>query len=250
MPGLGTVINVVAIVIGGTAGSLLGARFPRRLQETLTVACGVAVLFIGMAGALAGMLSVTSATGSADGAAGALTSGRTILVVISLVLGALVGELAGLHGLITRFGDWLRRRTGNSGDAGFTDAFVTASVTVCVGAMAVVGAIADGLTGDHSVLLVKAVLDLVIILAMSASMGRGCAFAAIPVGLFQGFFTATAGLIKPLMTPSAQGNLSLVGSILIFCVGLNLLRPGTVRVANLLPALLIAPALAFTPWGL
>lgn len=242
MVGLGTVINVGAIVVGGSAGSLFGSRISARFQETLTAACGVAVLFLGIAGALQGMLSVS------DG--GSVSSGHTLLIVISLVLGGLIGEGLDLHRGITRFAEWLKRRTGNARDARFTDAFVTASVTVCVGAMAIVGSIEDGISGDYSLLAVKAVLDCVIVLAMSASLGRGCAFSAIPVALVQGFFTATAVLIKPFLDDAALTSLSMVGSILIFCVGVNLLWPGKVRVANLLPAIVIAPALALTPWGL
>ena len=246
MVGLGTVINVAAIVVGGTAGALVGSRISRRFQETLHAACAVAVMFIGIAGAMQGMLAVVGG----EPAGPALEAGRTLLVVLSLVLGALMGEALDLHTGIMTVGEWLRRRTGSVSDSRFTDAFVTASVTVCVGAMAVVGAIEDGLSGDYSVLTVKAVLDLVIVLAMAASMGRGCVFSAIPVALFQGFFTATAVLIKPVMTPEALANLSTVGSVLIFCVGLNLLWPGRIKVANLLPAIAIAPAAALLPWAL
>lgn len=246
MVGLGTVINVAAIVIGGTAGALVGSRISRRFQDSLQTACAVSVIVIGIAGAMEGMLAVVGD----DPAGPALEAGRTLLLVLSLVLGALAGEALDLHTAITAFGEWLRRRTGSASDSRFTDAFVTASVTVCVGAMAVVGAIEDGISGDYSILMVKAVLDLVIVLAMAASMGRGCVFSAIPVALFQGFFTATAVLIKPILTPEALANLSTVGSVLILCVGLNLLWPGKVKVANLLPAIVIAPAAALLPWSL
>ena len=139
-----------------------------------------------------------------------------------------------------RFGVWLRGRTGNDGDARFVSGFVSASLTVCVGAMAVVGAIQDGLYGDHATLVTKAILDFLIILIMAASQGKGCIFAAIPVGIFQGLITLLSRLVAPLMTPEASGNLGLVGSILIFCVGLNLIREKKIPVANLLPSLVFA----------
>ena len=130
------------------------------------------------------------------------------------------------------------------------DAFATSSLTVCIGAMAVVGAVQDGIYGNYSILAAKAVLDLIIILVMTASMGKGCIFSALPVAAFQGTITVLARLIRPLMTDAALWNLSLVGSVLIFCVGVNLVWEKRVRVANLLPALVISAGLAFTPLAL
>ena len=232
MAGLGTLINVVFIVVGGIVGVLFGGRLGERSRETLMMANAVAVLFIGIAGALQCMYVIAE-----DGRLG--TSG-TMMMIASLAIGALVGELIDLEGKIERFGVWLRDKTGNSGDKGFVNAFVTASLTVCVGAMAVVGSIEDGAVGDHSILFAKAVLDLIIIMVMSASLGKGCMFSAIPVGLFQGSVTALAVLIRPYITDAAMNNLSLVGSILIFCVGVNLFWGKKIRVANLLPSLIVA----------
>ena len=114
--------------------------------------------------------------------------------------------------------------------------------------MTIVGSIQDGILGDYSILATKAVLDLIIIMVMTCSMGRGCIFSAIPVAVFQGGITALAGLVKPLMTDAALANLSLVGNILIFCVGVNLVWGKKIRVANLLPAVLIAVIAAFLPF--
>ncbi|WP_350453770.1 DUF554 domain-containing protein [Slackia heliotrinireducens] len=238
MPGLGTIINVVAIVVGGVLGTLLSDRFSNAMQEALMKASAVCVLFIGLAGALSGMISIQD---------GVLVSGRSLLIILSLILGTIIGTIIDIDGAITRFGDWLKLKTGNAKEATFTEAFVTASITVCVGAMAVVGAVEDALTGDISILETKAILDFIIVMAMTCSLGKGCAFSAIPVGIFQGSVTALAVLIKPLMTAAAIANLSMVGSILIFCVGINLMWPRSVNVANMLPAVIIAPALAFLP---
>jgi len=120
------------------------------------------------------------------------------------------------------------------------DGFVTATMTVCIGAMAVIGSIEDGIYGDYSILLAKAILDLVIIMIMSASLGKGCIFSAVPVGLFQGCITLSAGFLAPVITDASMAYLSFVGSILIFCVGMNLLWEKTIKVTNLLPALVIA----------
>ena len=239
MIGLGTIINVAGIVAGGLLGRLFGRFLTQRYQDTLNRACGVSVLFIGLGGALEGMLRINGS---------GLVSGRSILIVMCMTLGALVGELLNLEDRFERFGAWLKRKTGNAGEQRFVEGFVTASLTVSIGAMAVVGSIEDGLFGDYTILATKAVLDLIIVLVMTCSMGKGCAFSAIPVACFQGAMTLLARLLRPAMTEAALGNLSLVGSLLIFCVGLNLVWGKRVRVANLLPAILFAVAFAFAPF--
>ena len=238
MIGLGTIINTLAIIAGGACGGLFGHFLKTEAQETLTKVCGVATLFIAISGALEGMLAVED---------GAITSGGSMLIVICLALGALVGELLDIEGAFERFGEWLKVKTGNGRDAGFVNAFVTASLTVCIGAMAIVGSIQDGILGDYSILATKAVLDLIIIMVMTCSMGRGCVFSAIPVAMLQGSVTALAGLVKPIMTETALANLSLIGSVLIFCVGVNLVWGKKIRVANLLPAVVAAVIAAFLP---
>ena len=238
MIGLGTIINCIAIVIGGVLGLVFGNLMKERLQEILMTATALCVLFIGIAGALQEMMTVEGSS---------LSSGGTMMMIASFAIGSLIGELLNLEYHIERFGEWLKAKSGNSGEAGFVDAFVTASLTVCIGAMAVVGAIQDGMEGDYSILAAKAVLDLIIILIMTASMGKGCIFSAIPVGLFQGSITLLAQFIKPFMTEAALSNLSFVGSMMIFCVGANLFWNMKIRVANMLPGLLIAVLWAFLP---
>ena len=238
MHGLGTVINTAAIIAGGILGRLFGRFLNESMQDSLNKVCGVSTLFIAVAGVLEGMLSVEG---------GKLVSGGSLLIIGCLALGTLVGEILRIEDGFERFGRWLREKTGNSGDTGFVNAFVTASLTVCIGAMAIVGAIRDGITGDYSILATKAVLDLIIIAVMTGSMGRGCAFSAIPVAILQGSITALAGLLAPVMTDAALANISLIGSLLIFCVGVNLLWGKTVKVANMLPALVFAAAAAFLP---
>lgn len=235
---MGTVINCLAIVVGGLLGLLFGKFMNPRLQDGLTKACGISVLFIGIAGCLEKMFTVADS---------GVTAGGTMLLVGCLALGTLIGELVNIEAGFERFGQWLKQKTGNAKDGGFVDAFVTASFTVCIGAMAIVGAIEDGISGDWSVLAAKAVLDLIIIMIMTCAMGKGCIFSAIPVALLQGAVTVLASLLAPLMTATALGNLSLVGSALIFCVGVNLVWGKTLRVANMLPAVLLAILAAFLP---
>ena len=238
MYGLGTIINTVAIVAGGAGGALFGRFLKENVQDTLTKCCGVSTLFIAVTGALEQMLTVEN---------GAIVSHGAMLVIGCLTIGAVIGELLNLEGAFERFGEWLKQKTGNAKDKRFVDAFLTASLTVCIGAMAIVGSIEDGIAGDYSILATKAVLDFIIIMVMSCSMGRGAVFSAIPVAILQGSITALAGLLRPVMTAAALANLSMVGNVLIFCVGVNLLWGKKVRVANLLPSIIIAVIAAFLP---
>ena len=231
MSGLGTVINAAAITAGGAAGMLAGNAVKERYQETLNMACGVSILFLGIGGAMEKMLTITD---------GRLVSTQSLMIVISMALGSLIGELLNIEATFERLGEWLKRKTGNAKDKLFVDGFVTASLTVSIGAMAVVGAIQDGISGDWSILAAKSVLDFVIILVMTCSLGKGCMFSAIPVFVFEGSMTACAVLIRPFITAQVQDYLSLVGSILIFCIGLNLVWDKKIRVSNMLPAIVIA----------
>lgn len=236
MFGLGTIINMGAILLGGVIGRLMGKAIPKRFQDILYMVCGISTLFIGIGGCMQHMLVVEE---------GLLNTQGTMMMLLSMTIGAVIGEWIDLEQKLERFGDWLKRKSGNSGDTGFIDAFVTASLTVCIGAMAIVGAIQDGMAGDISVLAAKSVLDLVIICVMTASMGKGCIFSFVPVGILQGSVTALSVVLKPIMTEAALSNLSYVGSILIFCVGLNLVWGKKVKVANMLPAVVIAIVWAF-----
>lgn len=241
MFGLGTVINVSAIVAGGLIGMLAGKILTQRFRKIVTVAMGLSVLTMSISGIVSEMLKVTD-----EG----VTTGGTYVIIFSLVLGALSGELIDIDGKMERFGIWLKKKTGNARDPVFVDGFLDASFTVCIGAMAVMGAIMDGMGGDISILLTKSILDFVIILIMTASMGKGCIFSAIPVGIFQGSVTLLSRLIMPLMNDAAMSDLSMVGSILIMCVGINLLCDGKfrIKVANLLPSIVFAVAAAYIPF--
>ena len=242
MAGLGTIVNVFAIILGGFCGLLGGKFLTKRFQDILTMSCGISTVFIGAGGAFQQMLTVTP-----DGVT--LTSGGTMMMIGSLVLGSLLGEMLRIEDKMEGFGEWLKAHTGNSGDKSFVYGFVTASLTVCIGAMAIVGSIEDGIYGNHSILFTKAVLDFIIILIMTASMGKGCMFSAVSVGILQGLVTLGSRLIQPFMTDAALSNLSFVGSIMIFCVGLNLMFGKKVRVGNMLPGLVVAVVWAFLPFA-
>lgn len=162
------------------------------------------------------------------------------MMIFSMAIGSVLGELFDIDRRMKQFGEWLKRKTGNAKDARFVDGFVTASLTVCIGAMAIVGSIQDGIAGDHSTLFAKAILDMIIVMVFATTKGKGCIFSAIPVGILQGSVTLLARLISPYITDHAMENLSYVGSILIFCVGINLFFDKKIKVANMLPALVVA----------
>ena len=237
MYGLGTLINAAAIVLGGLLGLLFGKLITDNIRDMLCKVSGISVMFIGIAGALKGMLSI--------GAENKLTAGSEMLVVGCLCLGGLVGEIIDIEGGLERFGAWLRKKTGSDGDGGFVDGFLTCTFTICIGAMAIVGSINDALYGDLSILITKAVLDLIMVMILAASMGKGPIFSVIPVIVLQGSVTALALLISPIMTELALSNLATVGSILVFCVGINLVFDKRVKVANLLPSIIFAVVSAF-----
>ena len=232
--GFGTIVNMLAISVGGILGILFGRFLSQKIQQTLELSCGVAVIFIGAGGTLSKMLLVNPN--------GTLETTGTLMMIVSLAVGGLIGEVIDIDEKVERFGKYLRRKSGSEGDSKFVDGFVTSSLTVCIGAMAVIGAIEDRLLGNFSILYAKSLLDFLIVMAFAASMGKGCIFSAIPVGIFQGSITLLAGFLEPIMDSTALSNLSYVGNVLIFCVGINLFFGKKIRVANLLPSLIFAVA--------
>jgi uncharacterized membrane protein YqgA involved in biofilm formation len=178
---------------------------------------------------------------------GKIVYGGDFLIIGCLALGGLLGEIINIEGGFEKFGAFLKKKTHSTGDGSFIEGFVSASFTVCIGAMAIVGSINDGLYGDITVLVTKSILDFIIIMVMAASLGKGTIFSAIPVAILQGSVTALSLLIKPIMTDVALLYLSVIGNILIFCVGINLVFGKKIKVANLLPAIILAVACAFIP---
>mgnify|MGYP000086367349 CR=1 FL=1 len=231
-PGIGVLANVLGIVGGGLLGLGCGRLISERFQKAIMMACAVAVIFLGLTGTVKEMLQI--------GADGGVTLVGTNCMLVSLIGGAVIGEAIDLEDRMERFGHWLQQKTGSGGDTRFVEGFVTASLTVCIGAMAVIGSINDRLLSDPSVLFAKTVIDAVIVMIMTSALGKGCIFSAISVGIFQGIIFLLAGFLEPIMTPAALKSLSAVGNILIFCVGTNIFGLPHVRIANLLPALVIA----------
>lgn len=231
MVGLGALVNALGIVVGGLVGYFCGSLLKGRHQDAINKSCGLCVMFISIASAMEGMLSIENS---------AIVSGKAMFIIICIAVGTLIGEIINLEALIEKFGEWLKKHTGNSDDSNFVEAFATASFTVCIGAMAIVGSVQDGLIGNHTTLYVKTLLDFIIIVAMTSSMGKGCIFSAIPVLLFEGTISLLAKSISTFITDSMLNSISLVGSLLIFCVGVNLVWGKKFRVANMIPSIVLA----------
>ena len=237
MPGLGTIINAAAIIVFGLLGLLFGRFLTDRIQDLLVKACGLFCLIIGFSGALKALFAVSNES--------TLRSG-TLMLIVSLCLGGLLGELLGIEQGLERFGTWLRSKTGSSDDSRFLEGFITASLLLPVGAMAVLGPINDALYDDYTILIAKSVIDASVIFTLAATYGRGPIFSVLPVILVQGLFTGLAFLIAPIMTEAALNDLSIVGSSLIVGIGLNMVTERKLfRPATYLPALILAVL-----WGL
>ena len=235
MPGIGTIANVAAVILGGIAGILFGKKINLAIRDSLMKAAGVAVIFIGISGALSGLLRISPDND------GTLTTEGALMMIISLIVGTLAGELLKIEKKLDRFGEWLKKKTGSAGDSGFVGAFVNTSLVICVGAMAVVGSIEDGLKGEPATLYAKALLDFLIVIIMTATLGKGCIFAFIPIGIFQGTITALSRFAEPLFaTGTVISDMSLVGNVLIFLVGINICFGKKFNVGNMLPSLIVA----------
>lgn len=239
MIGIGTIVNTAAVIAGGGVGLILKRGINDRLQDTMIKTLGTATVFIGISGALVEMFALQD---------GKLTSSGTMLMVISLTIGAIVGELLQIEEKMEGLGETLKRIFHMQGEERFVDGFLTNALVICVGAMAIVGALQDGIKGDPSMLFAKAILDAMISAMFAAAMGIGVLFAAIPLFVYQMGITLLGTLISGYLSEAIISNMSFIGSVLIFLVGVNLLWGKQIRVGNLLPALLIPIIYGLLPW--
>lgn len=231
---LGTIINTLTVIAGGMIGMTLKNGLKQRFQETIMQGLGLAVLFVGVAGAMTGMLEITD---------GQLNSTGSYVLVVSMVVGAVIGEAINVEYRVGQFASYLKNKV-KSNDSQFIEGFVSTSLVICVGAMAVVGALQDGLAGDSSILISKAMMDFVIVMVFASALGIGTVFSAIPIFIYQGAITVCASFLAPYFTDTVVASLSFVGSVLIFAVGTNLCFQTKIKVGNLLPAIFVAMILA------
>ncbi len=215
---MGTIINAIAIIIGGALGLLFRKGFPERISQTTLQVLGLFTLVVGMSMAIQGQ--------------------QLIMVLVSLALGAALGEWLDIEGRLDRFGSWLERRF-HVAEGSPAKGFIYSSLLFCVGSMAIVGSITDGLKSDPSILITKAMMDGIISIPFAASMGFGVLGSAVPILLYQGSLTLLASKVQFFFTPVMVGELTSVGGVIVIGIGVNILGLQKIRVGNFIPALVL-----------
>ncbi|MCK8824540.1 DUF554 domain-containing protein [Fuchsiella alkaliacetigena] len=219
----GTIVNTVAIIVGSGLGICLGRKFSTSLKETLLQGLSLAVLLIGM--------EMT------------LESNQLSVVIFSLVIGGIIGELLGIESKLKNFGNWLESKFA-VGHGGIAEAFVRTTLIYCVGAMAIMGAIQDGLTGNPDILYAKSMLDGFSAIAFTSTMGIGVIFSSLSVLFYQGTITLLANSLQFLLTPEIVAEMTATGGLLIIGICINILGMAEIKVGNLLPSIGVAIFLA------
>lgn len=220
---LGTIVNALAIVVGGLIGILFKNIIPEKLSDSLLKASGLAVLTVGIKLSLAGE--------------------NLTLLIISVLMGTLIGELLDIEGRLDRLGQSVESRMKNN-KSNITAGFISCTLVYCVGSMAIMGAIQSGLTGNHEILFSKALLDGIISISMAVSMGAGVIFSSISVLIYQGLLTILAQFVQSLLSPEVVSEMTAIGGTLIMAIGLNFLEIKRIKVGNMLPAIFL-PILYF-----
>ena len=221
---LGTLVNAGAIVLGSFLGLLLKKGLPEKITDAIMKGVALCVLYIGLDGCLEG--------------------DNALIAILSIVVGALVGTALDLDGRLCALGDYMERKL-QAGGGSFSTAFVTASLLFCVGAMAVVGSLQSGLTGSHDMLYTKSLLDGISAIVLTASLGIGVGLSAVSVLIYQGAITLLAGLLAPVLTDAVVAEMTCVGSMLIFALGLNMIGVTKIKVMDFVPAIFLVIPLCY-----
>ncbi len=220
---LGVLVNAAAVVLGGVIGLVFGRFLTEKLTRAAMTGIGLCTLYIGFSGSL--------------------QAENPLILIAALVFGAVAGTLMDLDGAVNRLGEKAQKLARGKGGR-VAEGFVTASLLFCVGAMAVTGSLDAGLRGDNGTLYAKSALDFVAAVMLASTLGAGVAMSALAVLVYQGAIALAAGLIAPVLTPQAVHEMAGAGSLLIVAIGLNLLGVTKIKVADLLPAIAVAPVLA------
>ena len=230
MIGLGTIVNCITVIAGTTVGIFLKSGLPERFERIIMQGLGLCTCFIGIGGAVSGLLTVQDGT---------ISTQHTMLLVLSMVLGALLGEACNIEKRLDSFGSWCQTRFTKGNDSKFVEGFVASSLLFCVGAMSIVGALENGLTGNFDTLKAKSVLDGISSIIFASSLGVGVALSAVPVLLYQGLISLAAGVLSPLLGDVVIAEMTCVGSLLIVAMGLNMLGVTKIKVMNLVPGIFL-----------
>ena len=220
----GTIINAAAVIIGSSIGLLIHSKLPKKIISISFQGIGLFTLFLG----------VTMASKTND----------YLIMIFSIVIGSIIGELLAIDKGIDKFSNWLKNKV-KSNNAKFSEGFVTSFLLFCMGSMTILGAIEEGLGNEPNLLLAKSLLDGFSSVALAASMGIGVLFSAIPLLLFQGGLTLFAGALEGFLTEAMINELTAVGGLLLIGLGINILEIKTLKITNMLPALVIAVTLSY-----
>jgi len=215
---LGTIVNTVSIIVGSLIGLSFKGKIPEKYSQTIMHGIGLAVVLIGIKTAL--------------------NTDAILIVIISFVIGSIIGELIRIEDRLDQFGDWIGKKISKN-STGISKGFVTASLLYCVGAMAIIGSMESGLTGNHQTLFAKSILDGIGSVIFASTLGIGVIFSAVSVFIYQGIITLTASSIKPFLLPEVVSQMSAVGGLLIFAIGLGLLEIKKIKIGNMLPAIFV-----------
>ncbi|TCT13983.1 hypothetical protein EDC18_10752 [Natranaerovirga pectinivora] len=229
MIGIGTIVNFIAIILGGFLGLGLKTGLSSRFKQIVMQSLGLAVLFIGVSGTIQSMFKITESNG--------IDRQYIMTMILSLVIGGILGEWINIELKLDNLGLFLQKKIGTVGD--FAKGFVTASLVYCIGAMAIVGALEDGLLRNPNTLFAKSILDGISAVIFSSTLGIGVVFSSVSVLIYQGGITLLAGTLEPILTDVVIQQMSLIGNILIFAIGINILEIKKIKVGNLLPAIFI-----------
>ena len=215
---LGTIVNTVSIIVGSLIGLSFKGKIPEKYSQTIMHGIGLAVVLIGIKTAL--------------------NTDAILIVILSFVIGSIIGELIRIEDRLDQFRDWIGKKLSKD-SKGISKGFVTASLLYCVGAMAIIGSMESGLTGNHQTLFAKSILDGIGSVIFASTLGIGVIFSAVSVFVYQGIITLTASSIKPFLLPEVVSQMSAVGGLLIFAIGLGLLEIKKIKIGNMLPAIFV-----------
>lgn len=215
---LGTIVNALAIILGALGGVCLKNGIKEQYKKTIMDGIGLSVLIIGIMGGV--------------------KSNNIILVICSIVIGTMIGEFVGIEDKLDRLGKFLQSKLGGK-DSNFSNAFVTASLIYCVGAMAIVGSLEAGIQHNYETLFAKAILDGISAIVFASTLGIGVAFSSIVVFLYQGSITLLSSILSAFLTNDIINEMSAVGGILIMAIGINLLELKQIKIGNMLPAIFV-----------
>ncbi|MBQ7986306.1 MAG: DUF554 domain-containing protein [Clostridia bacterium] len=217
---LGTFVNMILVILGGTIGLFLGSRFPKKLSDSLMKALGLCTLLIGISG---------------------LSEGENQLItIISMAIGTVIGELLDLDGKLNLLGESIENRFKKDGDnVTIAEGFVNASLLFCVGAMAIVGSLQSGLVGDNSMIYTKSLLDFTAAIIFASTLGVGVLLSAFPILIYQGGIVVLAHFLAPFLTDSVIGDMTCTGSLIIIGLALNMLGITKLKVMNMVPAIFL-----------